>query len=83
MYVSSKWGYTYVADWKVELEEGAPHEVKDHSLEVRRQINIDDCFNIYQDALIKFYIDSTYLYIISYPHTKNNTIYNTICCRTS
>jgi len=31
--VSSKWGYTYVADWKVELESGAPHEVKDHSVE--------------------------------------------------
>ena len=27
-------GYTYVADWKVELADGAPHEVKDHSLEV-------------------------------------------------
>lgn len=25
----------YVADWKVELQEGAPHEVKDHSVEVR------------------------------------------------
>ena len=34
VYVSSKWGYTYVADWKVQLEEGKPHEVKDHSVEV-------------------------------------------------
>ena len=34
VYVSSKWGYTYVADWKVELGEGEPHEIKDHSLEV-------------------------------------------------
>lgn len=25
----------YVADWKVQLEKGAPHEVKDHSVEVR------------------------------------------------
>lgn len=33
VYVSSKWGYTYVADWKVELGEGEPHEIKDHSLE--------------------------------------------------
>lgn len=33
VYVSSKWGYTYVADWNVELGEGEPHEVKDHSLE--------------------------------------------------
>ena len=35
VYVSSKWGYTYVADWNVELEDDAPHEVKDHSVEVR------------------------------------------------
>lgn len=33
VYVSSKWGYTYVADWKVALGEGEPHEIKDHSLE--------------------------------------------------
>lgn len=31
--VSSKWGYTYVADWKVQLQEGLPHEIKDHSVE--------------------------------------------------
>jgi aryl-alcohol dehydrogenase-like predicted oxidoreductase len=33
VYLSSKWGYTYVADWNVSLEPGAPHEVKDHSVE--------------------------------------------------
>lgn len=33
VYVSSKWGYTYVADWNVTLEEGKPHEVKDHSVD--------------------------------------------------
>lgn len=33
VYVSSKWGYTYVADWKVQLKDGQPHEVKDHSVE--------------------------------------------------
>ena len=33
VYVSSKWGYTYVADFHVSLPEGAPHEVKDHSTE--------------------------------------------------
>mmetsp|Transcript_2769 Transcript_2769/g.8140 ORF Transcript_2769/g.8140 Transcript_2769/m.8140 type:complete len:344 (+) Transcript_2769:131-1162(+) len=33
VYVSSKWGYTYVADWNVALESGAPHEVKDHSVD--------------------------------------------------
>jgi aryl-alcohol dehydrogenase-like predicted oxidoreductase len=29
VFVGSKWGYTYTADWKVEAER---HEVKDHSL---------------------------------------------------
>jgi aryl-alcohol dehydrogenase-like predicted oxidoreductase len=33
VYVSSKWGYTYVADFRVELEDGKAHEVKDHSLD--------------------------------------------------
>lgn len=34
VYVSSKWGYTYVADWKVSLESpDAKHEIKDHSTE--------------------------------------------------
>lgn len=31
--VSSKWGYTYVADFNVSLAPGAPHEVKDHSVD--------------------------------------------------
>ena len=30
VYVSSKWGYSYVAGWKVSLDDGEPHEVKDH-----------------------------------------------------
>jgi len=33
VYVSSKWGYTYVADFQVSLAQGEPHEVKDHSTE--------------------------------------------------
>ena len=33
VYCSSKWGYTYVADWNVSLEKGAPHEIKDHSVD--------------------------------------------------
>lgn len=33
VYVSSKWGYTYVADFCVELMNDMPHEIKDHSLE--------------------------------------------------
>lgn len=32
VYCSSKWGYTYVADWNVSLEKGSPHEVKDHTV---------------------------------------------------
>ncbi len=30
VFIASKWGYTYTADWKVEAEK---HEVKEHSLE--------------------------------------------------
>lgn len=37
--VSSKWGYTYTADWQVTLPKGEKHEVKEHSLPVlQRQI---------------------------------------------
>jgi len=54
VYVSSKWGYTYVADWKVELPPGEPHEVKDHSVaNFQKQIfetleHIGDYVNLYQ-----------------------------------
>jgi len=53
-YVSSKWGYTYVADWNVELDEGEPHEVKDHSVEnflkqIKETVDcIGDYVNLYQ-----------------------------------
>lgn len=52
--VSSKWGYSYVADWNIELEGGAPHEIKDHSIEnFLKQIEetkeqIGDYLNLYQ-----------------------------------
>ncbi len=37
--IGSKWGYTYTADWRVNLPKGQKHEVKDHSLPVlQRQI---------------------------------------------
>ena len=37
--IGSKWGYTYTADWQVQVEEGEKHEVKEHSLRVlQRQI---------------------------------------------
>ncbi|KAL7552975.1 hypothetical protein ACHAWF_018649 [Thalassiosira exigua] len=54
VYVSSKWGYTYVADWNVSLGEGEPHEVKDHSLEnFRKQVeetkeHLGPYLNLYQ-----------------------------------
>ncbi|CAJ1911823.1 unnamed protein product [Cylindrotheca closterium] len=54
VYVSSKWGYTYVADWQVSLEKGAPHEVKDHSVaNFLKQLEetdelIGDYVNLYQ-----------------------------------
>mmetsp|Transcript_15847 Transcript_15847/g.24007 ORF Transcript_15847/g.24007 Transcript_15847/m.24007 type:complete len:334 (-) Transcript_15847:84-1085(-) len=54
VYVSSKWGYTYVADWKVELPPGQPHEVKDHSVgnfqkQLRETLeHIGDYVNLYQ-----------------------------------
>lgn len=45
VHVSSKWGYTYVADFQVSLPEGEPHEVKDHSTEnFLKQVNETDEF---------------------------------------
>ena len=52
--VGSKWGYTYTANWQVNLPDGQKHEVKEHSLKVlQRQINesrsfLDGYLNIYQ-----------------------------------
>ena len=52
--VGSKWGYTYVADWNVQLPAGQKHEVKDHSLSVlNHQINesntlLGERLNLYQ-----------------------------------
>ncbi len=37
--IGSKWGYTYTADWQVNLPKGQEHEIKAHSLPVlQRQI---------------------------------------------
>jgi aryl-alcohol dehydrogenase-like predicted oxidoreductase len=37
--IGSKWGYTYAADWQVNLPKGQRHEIKEHSLPVlQRQI---------------------------------------------
>lgn len=52
--IGSKWGYTYTADWQVQLDEGEKHEVKDHSLPVlQRQIGesraiLDNQLDLYQ-----------------------------------
>ena len=32
--IGSKWGYTYTADWRVEVDDDEKHEVKEHSLQV-------------------------------------------------
>jgi len=54
VYVSSKWGYTYVADWNVSLDDGKPHEVKDHSAEnfLKQVQETNECIgeylNLYQ-----------------------------------
>ena len=37
--VGSKWGYTYTANWRVDVQDGKKHEVKEHSLPVlQRQL---------------------------------------------
>ena len=52
--VGSKWGYTYTANWQVNLPAGQKHEVKDHSLPVLQrqwaesQNHLGDYLNIYQ-----------------------------------
>lgn len=52
--IGSKWGYTYTADWKIEVADGQAHEVKEHSLPVlQRQIkesrkNLGDYLSLYQ-----------------------------------
>lgn len=45
VYVSSKWGYAYVANFAVTLPNAAPHEIKDHSVEnFLRQVKETDAF---------------------------------------
>jgi aryl-alcohol dehydrogenase-like predicted oxidoreductase len=41
VYVSSKWGYTYVADWNIQLDHGQAHEVKDHTVNVSESSELD------------------------------------------
>lgn len=52
--IGSKWGYTYTADWEVQLPAGDKHEVKDHTLPVLdRQVEesktlLGKFLNVYQ-----------------------------------
>jgi len=52
--VGSKWGYTYTADWSVQVPSGTQHEVKEHSLTVlQKQLGISqqhfgEYLNLYQ-----------------------------------
>ena len=52
--IGSKWGYTYTAEWQVNVPEGQQHEVKDHSLPVLQrqwqesQSTLGRQLNIYQ-----------------------------------
>ena len=55
VFVSSKWGYTYVADWKVQLNDrDAKHEVKDHSTQnflkqlKETESHLGEYINLYQ-----------------------------------
>mmetsp|Transcript_8040 Transcript_8040/g.13312 ORF Transcript_8040/g.13312 Transcript_8040/m.13312 type:complete len:333 (-) Transcript_8040:57-1055(-) len=51
VHVSSKWGYTYVAEWNIELNDGQPHEVKDHSVEnfLKQVEQTAECLGEYVD----------------------------------
>jgi aryl-alcohol dehydrogenase-like predicted oxidoreductase len=52
--VGSKWGYTYTADWLINVPDGQKHEVKEHSLPVLQrqwqisQNNLGHYLNLYQ-----------------------------------
>ena len=52
--IASKWGYTYAADWQVQLPAGQSHEIKEHSLErlnVQYQQSrrlLGECLSLYQ-----------------------------------
>ncbi|MAT95881.1 MAG: aldo/keto reductase [Anaerolineaceae bacterium] len=52
--IGSKWGYTYTADWQVNLPQGQKHEVKEHTVPVLQrqwqesQALLGNQLNIYQ-----------------------------------
>jgi aryl-alcohol dehydrogenase-like predicted oxidoreductase len=58
--VGSKWGYSYTADWQVQLPAGKKHEVKDHSLPVLNR-QIDESQSVFGDHLDLYQIHSATL----------------------
>lgn len=52
--IASKWGYTYAADWQVQLPDGEPHEIKEHSLNRlnvqyrQSRLLLGECLSLYQ-----------------------------------
>ncbi len=58
--IGSKWGYTYTAAWKVNVEKGKKHEVKEHSLPVLQR-QIKESRNLLGDHLDLYQIHSTTL----------------------
>lgn len=58
--IGSKWGYTYTADWQVNVEKGKKHEVKEHSLPVLQR-QIKESRDLLADHLDLYQIHSTTL----------------------
>ncbi len=58
--IGSKWGYTYTADWQVNVEKGKLHEVKEHSLTVLQR-QIQESRNLLGGQLGLYQIHSTTL----------------------
>jgi len=58
--IGSKWGYTYTADWQVQLPAGQKHEVKEHSLPVLQR-QVQESRALLGDHLALYQIHSTTL----------------------
>ncbi len=58
--IGSKWGYTYTADWQVNVEKGKKHEVKEHSLTVLQR-QIKESRELFGEQLNLYQIHSTTL----------------------
>lgn len=52
--VGSKWGYYYTADWRIDTDDQAPHEVKDHSLD-RLVTQSAESLNLFKDGHLHLY----------------------------